>query len=186
VSPVVLLGRARAPEVGPAAIVVRAARREDAIGPRGAEAVVTVAVADPELARDILREVHAALVAAVPARDGDPPVVRLRTRKRLAALRERAALEGAIALIRVTGTNARILADLVAGAREAGAAGVQLVWDGEDPSRDVAEAHVFRVLEESRATPRGMPVVVAEAGVLAEALSILVRRGGYDAASGRR
>jgi hypothetical protein len=61
----------------------------------------------------------------------------------------------------VTERNARRLPGLVEAIRAAGALGLQLVWEGEAPSRARVEQHVFLALEKARATPGGPPVVLS-------------------------
>ncbi|HMG21861.1 MAG TPA: hypothetical protein VK607_11105, partial [Kofleriaceae bacterium] len=95
---------------------------------------VTVAVADPELARALTTAIAAALaeaaaeLAPAAASVAGAPVVRLRSRKRLA--RDPGRVAGAIAVVPVTARNARHLVALIDGLRAAGALGIQLVWDG--------------------------------------------------------
>jgi len=148
-----------------------------------ADVRVEVNVRDPGLARRLVRVIAAARRAAQAAARAAVvgtrglPVVRLRTRPRLEAL-GRDAVAGAIVVARVTERGARHLPALVAALRDLGVAGVQLVWDGEDPPRERVEGHVFAVLEAARATPKGPPVVVARARepVFALRASIAKRR----------
>jgi len=138
---------------------------------------VANAVADPELAAALTSAVAGAITAALaeigmrkPA--GPVPVVRLRSRKRLACVADR--LAGAIAIVPVTARNARHLVALIDGIRAAGAAGIQLVWDGADPPRGEVERHVFAALERARATPGEAPVVLAASDEPATALHLLI------------
>jgi hypothetical protein len=143
--------------------------------PRGA--VVSVAIGDGRLSRDVVAAVTSALEAArsslASAIAPALPVVRLRTRRRLEALGPEA-LVGAVAILAVTERGARRLPDLVEAVRAARPLGVQLVWDGEVPRREVVERHVFSVLERARQTPGGPPVVLARTAEPAEALRILI------------
>ncbi len=135
------------------------------------DAVVTLAIADPSLRERVADAVGKALRIGTAER-APRPIVRLRTRARLRELaRERIA--GAIVVVRVTTSNARHLCELVDGVR-ADAAGVQLVWDGEDPPRAHVEGHVFAVLEHARSTPAAAPVVLAADAEPALALELLI------------
>lgn len=116
---------------------------------------ISVAVADPDLARLLAGRIEDAL-RELP-RPPRYPAVSLRTFRRLAALD----VAGRIAIVRVTERGLRRLPALVQAIREKGALGVQLVWDGRTPTRARAEATVFRVLEAARATKGGPPVVLA-------------------------
>lgn len=139
------------------------------------EASVGVAIADPALAQAVTSAVTAAIRGAVPGSappDRAAPTVRLRARKRVAALADR--LAGAIAIVPVTARNARHLVELVERVRAAGAIGVQLVWDGAVPPRAAVEHHVFAVLERARATPNEAPVVLATSDQPAPALDLLI------------
>ena len=130
---------------------------------------IGIHVADPALAEAITTQIAAALRAidlAPPA----CPLVTLRSRKRLAEIA--ATLAGAIAIVPITLRNARHLVELTDGIRAAGAAGIQLVWDGAD--RPLLERHVFAVLEHGRATPGAAPIVLAPTREPAAALRILV------------
>lgn len=133
---------------------------------------VQIAVADPELAAALAAQIGAAMraVAAEPR-----PVlarVHVRSRRRLAA--RAAELPGAIAMIGVTANNARHLVALVDAARAAGAAGIQLVWDGQGAA--ARERHVFAALEHARATPAAAPVVLAPDDDPAAALALAIAR----------
>jgi hypothetical protein len=151
------------------------------------DAMVTVSVAEPALAATIAQAISSALCGAIASYDAsrDVRVVRLRTRKRLAGLGpERIA--GAIVVVRVTETNARHLLELVEAVRGAGAAGVQLVWDGLTPARPCVERYVFAALERARATPSGPPVVVAKQAEPAFALTLLIAHRARASAFGER
>ncbi len=76
----------------------------------------------------------------------------------------------------MTARNLRRVGEIVEGLRTGGALGVQLVWDGSEPPREVAEARVFAVLEQARATPGRAPVVLARGDEPVESLRILVSR----------
>ena len=140
---------------------------------------VEIRIANGALARRVERAVDDALAKATSAVDEQAartesvPIVHLRTRRRFEALGP-AALAGAIAVMRVTEKGARRLPSLVDDVRDAGALGVQIVWDGESPSRDRVEAHVFTILERARATPKAPPVVLSRTSVPARALRVLV------------
>jgi hypothetical protein len=154
------------------------------------EAQVGIAIADPALAQAITAAVTAAVTAAICDAGPDrapadrAPTVRLRSRKRLARLAGR--LTGAIAIVPVTARNARHLVALVDGIRAAGAAGVQLVWDGTQPPRAAVERHVFAVLERARATPNDPPVVLATSDPPAAALHLLIAHRSPSTPSTRR
>ena len=122
---------------------------------------IGIHVADPALA-EALRAIDLAPPAC--------PLVTLRSRKRLAEIA--ATLAGAIAIVPITLRNARHLVELTDGIRAAGAAGIQLGWDGAD--RPLLERHVFAVLEHGRATPGAAPIVLAPTREPAAALRILV------------
>lgn len=140
---------------------------------------VVVNVADEALARRIERATTEALRAArvateaAAATTNELPVIRLRTRRRFEALGA-ARLAGAIVVMRVTEQSARRLPALVDDVRAAGAAGVQIVWDGESPPRERVEQHVFAVLEKARATPKSPPVILARSEEPTRALRALV------------
>lgn len=142
---------------------------------------VTVHVADPALAARIEHAVAAALLdarsttAEAIARTLDLPIVRLRTMRRLASLGV-GAVAGALVLVRVTAAGGRRLVGLVDALRAVPVAGVQLVWDGEDPTREEVEAHVFAALELARATPNDPPVVVTRSKAPIAALRALVAK----------
>lgn len=140
------------------------------------EAAISVSIADPGLALTMADAIASELRATVASFTlGDPRVVRLRTRKRLARLGADG-VRGAIVVVRVTGTSARRLPSLVEDVRAAGALGVQLVWDGITPARGHVEPHVFAVLEQARSTPAGPPVVLARDEEVAFALRLLVEQ----------
>jgi hypothetical protein len=131
-------------------------------------AVIGLAIRDATLAAEVSTAISQAIANAV----GEPterPVVHLRSRKRLAEVS--AQLSGAIALVGVTPRNGRRLVELVSGCRAAGAAGVQLVWDGSDAA---IERHVFAALEFARSTPASAPVVLSRHERPAAALAILI------------
>lgn len=138
-----------------------------------------VHVGDAALADRIARAAEGALRTARIAVDEAAaatralPVVRLRTRRRFEALGA-ARIAGAIVVMRVTEKSARRLPALVDDVRAAGAAGVQIVWDGESPPRELVEEHVFAALEKARATPKGPPVVLAKSEEPARALRVLI------------
>lgn len=136
------------------------------------EAVVTVSVAKPALRTAITDALARAFRAEAIVPVARERVIRLRTRRRLHELGER--LATSIVVIPVTMTNARHLVEMAHVARTGGAAGVQIVWDGEAPPRVAIEQHVFAVLERARATPALPPVVLAKTMDLVPALVLLV------------
>jgi hypothetical protein len=152
---------------------------------RWAGAVVRVAIADPALAEAVAEAIAGAL--AVDAGDGVPavpsvPTLRVRSRRRLARLIAASdGVRGAIAIVAVTARNARHLVELIDQLRAAGAAGIQLVWDGASPPRVEVEAHVFAALERARAAPAASPVVLAADEAPAAALRFLVARRAVSA-----
>lgn len=156
-------------------LVVRVAPYGAAAADAGA-ARIAVAIADPALASALTTAVADAVAGAIAAATASEaegiPVVSLRSRKRMARVAGR--LVGAIAIVAVTARNARHLVALVDGIRAAGAAGVQLVWDGVTPPRDQVERHVFAALERARTTPGEPPVVLAATDVPASALHLLI------------
>ena len=132
-----------------------------------------MSVQDEALARRLLDAMTAAIEAE--ARPPRPfPVVRVRSRKALE--RVGATVAGAIAVVPLTARNLRWAGEIVEALRAAGALGVQLVWDGREPPREAAEARVFAILEQARATPGRAPVVLARGDEPVEALRILVDR----------
>jgi hypothetical protein len=167
----------------------RAARRAAAhpealvvsIGPAGAAersvAQIGVSVRDEALAQRLTDAMTRAVQAAVHVPPREIAVVRVRSRKGLDRLG--ASVAGALAVVTVTTRNLRRVGEIVERLRAAGVAGVQLVWDGCEPTREVAEARVFAILERARATPDKAPVVLARGREPVEALRILVnlRRG---------
>jgi len=168
-----------------AALVVRVAPYTPG-GATPREASIGVAIADPSLAQAITAAVAAAIRDAGPDRApaDRARTVRLRSRKRLACVAGQ--LAGAIAIVPVTARNARHLVALVDGIRAAGAAGVQLVWDGAVPPRAAVERHVFAVLERARATPNDPPVVLATSDLPVAALHLLVAHRPPSTPSTRR
>ncbi len=142
---------------------------------------VEVQIGDPRLAGRVARRIEAALErarmdsAAAIASTADLRIVRLRTRRRLAALGPEA-VSGALVLVRLTERGARHLVALVAELRAASVAGIQLVWDGVQPTRELAEGAVFAALEQARAAPKGPPVVLARGRTPTDALRIMVAR----------
>jgi hypothetical protein len=171
-------GRGHAPAVdaeAPAAstaapLVVRVARAPHPAA--DLEAAIRVAVADEPLARALVERIAVAVRAAAALSPEPLPVVQLRSRKALAALAPQ--LAGALAIVPITPRNARHLPELVDGIRAAGAAAVQLVWDGATPARARVERHLFAALERARATPAGPPVIVAQTAQPAAALPLLI------------
>jgi hypothetical protein len=137
------------------------------IGPIAPNAAIHVSIADPVLAGNVAAAIAAA-IESMPPLDVACPLVHLRSRKRLAAIA--AELLGAIAIVAVTERNGRHLVTLVDGIRAAGAAGIQLVWNGEPRG----ERHVFAALERARANPAAAPVVVATTGEPVPALLLLI------------
>ena len=147
-------------------LVVAKTAHGKAMRPRdGLHATVVVSAHDAKLAAALTGALENALRTTADSLSAPTfAIVRLRTLRRLEALGP-SALASAIAVVKVTERNARRLPKLVDTLRKANALGVQLVWDGETPSRILVEQHVFRVLETARAIPNQMPVVVAPTDV---------------------
>jgi len=137
-----------------------------------AVARIGLSVKDAALARQLAVAMARALRRAAAKAPAELPVVRVRSRKALAGLG--LGVAGAIAIVPVTPRNLRRVGEIVEALRAAGVAGVQLVWDGGQPSRHLAEARVFAVLERARETPGLPPVVLASSDDPVEALRILV------------
>jgi hypothetical protein len=136
-------------------------------------AQIGVSVRDEALARRLVDAMATALEAqARPPRVID--VVRVRSRKGLERLG--ASVAGTIAVVPLTARNLRRAGEIVEALRALGALGVQLVWDGREPPKEVAEARVFAILEQARATPARAPVVLSRGEEPVEALRILVDR----------
>lgn len=135
---------------------------------------VGVSIRDDGLARRLTLAMARALRAEVAAPPRPIAVVRVRSRRALDGLGARVA--GAIAVVPVTARNARHAGELVDALRGLGVAGVQLAWMDEGPPRGAAEARLFAVLEQVRATPGRAPVVLARGEEPVEALRILVDR----------
>jgi hypothetical protein len=138
---------------------------------------VELDVANGALARRISGAVVDALERAARATmETELPVVRFRTKKRRDVLVERDGLRGALVVIGVTIANLRRLIEDIDVARRAGAAGIQLVWDGASPPRDRAERHVFAALERARAAPTAAPVILADSSEPLDVLRWAARR----------
>jgi hypothetical protein len=185
---------AAAPAVREARVGIAIA--DPALAPAVREARVGIAIADPALAQAVSTAVTAAIAAAVAetfacaAAIAQPTTAAARTTadaclevagartmrvgSRAGLARRAGDVAGAIAIVPVTARNARHLVELVDQLRAAGAAGVQLVWDGRAPPRDRAERHVFAVLERARSMPAGAPVVVSTGESVAAALHLLI------------
>lgn len=154
-------------------LVVRVARYAEGVEAEGAG--IAVGIADPERAAAMATAIAgpiAEVVAGTLEVAAERPVVRLRARKAVA--RDPGRLAGAIAIVPVTARNARHLVALVDSIRSAGAAGIQLVWDGAAPPRDRIECHVFAALERARQLPGTAPVVLAASERPASALRLLI------------
>lgn len=134
-------------------------------------ATITIRVRDRAMADALERGIRAALAALTRAREPAPRTVRFRTRRRLEALEGAGEFEGAVALLPVTRANGRRLAEYAARATDAGALGVQLVWDGVDPPREAVEKHVFAALE--RAREKRAPIFLARGEELCRPLTII-------------
>jgi hypothetical protein len=132
-------------------------------------AQVEIVVADPLLATSISQGMQRAITDF--ARPPEYPVLRLRTFRRL----ETVDVSVKIAVVLVTERGLRRLPSLVDAIRARGALGVQLVWNGEEPTRDRAEATIFRILETARATKSAPPVVIAASRRPTLALRALIR-----------
>ncbi len=155
----------------PASLVVSIGPPGDAAAP---VAQIGVSVRDAALARRLADGMVLALRAAVAEPPRETAVVRVRSRKALERLGTQVC--GAIAVVPVTTRNLRRVGEIVDALRTAGAAGVQLVWDGREPPREAAEREVFAILERARATPAQAPVMLARGDEPVEALRILVDR----------
>lgn len=153
----------------PAALVVSIGAAGSAREP---VARIGVSVQDEALAGRLVGAMTRAVRAALAAPVREIAVVRVRSRKALDRLGTR--VDGAIAVVPLTARNLRRAGELVEALRTAGAAGVQLAWDGRDPTREAAEARVFAILEQARATPGHAPVVLARSEEPVEALRILI------------
>jgi hypothetical protein len=138
----------------------------------GPVAHIGVSVRSAALARKLEGAMTRALKAATATTPRATAIVRVRSRK--AAERLGARVAGAIAVVPVTARNVRRVGEIVESLRAAGAAGVQVVWDGREPPREAAEASVFAVLERARATPAEAPVVLASGEEPVESLRILI------------
>jgi len=160
---------ARAATASPAALVVSIAAAGGAGDP---VARIGISVRDKALATRLAGAMTRAVRAVVSTELREMAVVRVRSRKSLERLGTR--VGGVIAVVPLTARNLRRAGDLVEALRAAGAAGIQLVWDGREPSREAAEARVFAILERARATPGQAPVVLARGEEPAEALRILI------------
>lgn len=143
---------------------------------RGPMVQVRVSVGDRSLGRRIKLAMARRLRDVVAEPLPDLRVVRISSRRALE--RRRDDVTGAIAIVSVTDRNGRRLESLVESIFVAGAAGVQLAWDGRDPPRDQVEATIFAVLEEARSNPARAPVVLAPGEELVESLRILLRFSG--------
>jgi uncharacterized protein with beta-barrel porin domain len=133
---------------------------------------IGVSVRDKALATRLAGAMTRAVRAVVSAPLREVAVVRVRSRKALERLG--GGVDGAIAVVPLTARNLRRAGEVVEALRAAGAAGVQLAWDGREPSREAAEAKVFAILERARATPGQAPVVLAHGEEPVEALRILI------------
>lgn len=154
----------------PTALVVTLSDPDPQSAAPGAE--IEFSLRDPQQAQSLKRALHGALKEAVPAPLEHPPVLRVPSKEAIERLG--AALVGTIAVVRVTQRNRRHLLGRVEALREAGVAGIQLVWDGQTPPRESVEPWVFAVLEKARATPQGAPVVLAPSEAVVAALLILI------------
>lgn len=138
-----------------------------------ADTNVAVSIANRKLADAVSRAIATAVRMATPLVTETPPVVRLRTMRKLALLGPET-IEGAIVVVRVHSSGARRLPKLVAAIREMNPAGVQIVWDGAEPPREEVERHVFTALEYARATPAGPPVVLSKERTPEFSLRVLI------------
>lgn len=137
------------------------------------EASVTISIANARLETAIARAIQRGMRAVSSSPPVPSRVVRVRTRRAAAALGA-GALAGSVAVVEVTRANARRLPEIVEAIRAANPRAVQLVWDGREPDRLVAEQPVFTVLERARATPKGPPVVLAKSERTPFSLRLLV------------
>lgn len=153
----------------PAALVVSIGASRGAGDP---VARIGISVKNGALAERLARAMTRALRAMVAAPLREVATVRVRSRKALDRLGSR--VDGAIAVVPLTTRSLRHAGELVEALRAAGAAGVQVAWDGRDPTRQAAEARVFAILEQARATPGKAPVVLARGEEPVEALRFLI------------
>jgi hypothetical protein len=137
-------------------------------------AEIGICVARSGLASKLEQAIARALGPVVSAPLPPPSVVRVASRKTLDRLG--ALVFGRFAVVPITAKNLGRVGEIVEGLRRAGVSGVQLVWDGQSPSRAVAEPKVFAILERARATPSDPPVVLSSNAELVESLRILARR----------
>ena len=69
-------------------------------------------------------------------------------------------VSGRVAVLPLAGIPPTALERLLGTVESAGAAGIQLVWDGVNPPRAIAEAALFAALEKRRGR-KGVPLVLA-------------------------
>lgn len=133
----------------------------------------TIAIADKRLAEAVRQAIANAVRMATPLVTESPRVVRLRTMRKLSLLGPEA-IRDAIVVVRLHSSGTRRLPKLVEAIRAMNPAGIQIVWDGFEPSRREAERYVFATLEHARATPSGPPVVLSKDRAPEFALRILI------------
>jgi hypothetical protein len=121
-----------------------------------------VVISDPDVARKVASAIARVLDVPPP-----PPVPSIVIHARSSASKT----AGKIAIVPVTSKNARHLIAIADLARDHGALGVQLVWDGQ---HECLERHIFAVLEHARGTPKAAPVVLARTPALVPALLSIV------------
>jgi hypothetical protein len=138
----------------------------------GPVARVGVSVRDRRLAARLTKAMTRTLRAAVALPIRELSVVRVASRRAVERLGKN--VEGTVAIVPLTRRNLRRAAAIVEGLRVAGAAGVQVAWNGCEPARESAEATVFKILERARATPSLPPVVLAHGTEPVAALRILI------------
>jgi hypothetical protein len=138
----------------------------------GPFAQIRVVVGGKPLADKLTRAMASAVREVARAELPSVRVVRIRSDRALARLELE--LEGSIAVVPVTAKNMRRLGALVEALWARGVLGIQLVWDGREPERAVAEPHVFAALERARAMGGQAPVVLARDEQPVEPLRILM------------
>jgi hypothetical protein len=75
--------------------------------------------------------------------------------------KRRESIHGSLVLLTLRSSNLRTLGDLIDLCRAQGCRGVQVVWDGENPTPSRAAPRVFSALEQARSTPSLAPVWIA-------------------------
>lgn len=130
-------------------------------GPGAIHATFRLRVADADLAGRLATAI-ASHVSSERARPlPSPEVVRVTANG--------AEVSGRVAVLPLAEIPPAALERLLGAVEGAGAAGIQLVWDGVEPPRAIAEAAVFAALEKRRGR-KGVPLVLAVDETPCEAL----------------